>query len=59
MWLDPITEGSILLTVKLIALKRVNTEPILAVKITEWIKFIDYFGLIIEADPSRVVKKKI
>ena len=36
--IDPITAGSILLTVKLVvsvALKRVNSEPILTVKITE------------------------
>ena len=31
---DPINEGSILLTVNLVALKRVNYEPILIVKIT-------------------------
>ena len=42
--LDTITEGSILLNVKIVALKRENYEPILTVKITEWIKFIDYFG---------------
>ena len=55
----PITAGSILLTVKLVALKRENSEPILTVKRTEWRKFIDYFGQIIKDDPSRVDKKKI
>ena len=33
--IDPITVGSILLTVKLVALKRENYEPILIVKRTE------------------------
>ena len=54
----PITPGYILLTVKVFALKRINHEPILTVKITEWRKCVDYFGLSIEADPFRVVKKK-
>ena len=57
--LDPIAAGSILLTSKLVALKRENSEPILTVKITEWRKFIDYFGRIIETDPSRLGKKNI
>ena len=57
--LDPITAGSILLTDNLVAPKRGNSEPILTLKITEWSKFIDYFGLSIEADPSRVEKKNI
>ena len=57
--IDPITVGSILLTVKLVALKRGNYEPILTVKITEWRRFIDYFGRSIEANPSRVGKKNI
>ena len=55
--IDTITPGSVLLTNKIFALKRENHEPILIVKIDEWSKFIDYFGLIIEADPSRVDKK--
>ena len=59
LWLDPIISGSILLTVKLVAPKRENSEPIFIVKITEWCKFIDYFGLSIEADPSKSGKKKI
>ena len=42
--LDPITTGSILLTVKLVAQKKGNSEPILAVKRTERRKFIDDFG---------------
>ena len=55
----PITAGYILLTIKLVALKRENYEPILRLKINEWRKFIDYFALIIESDPSRVGEKKI
>ena len=43
--LDRITAGYILLTADLVALKRENSEPILTVKIIEWRKFIDYFGL--------------
>ena len=54
--LYPITSGSILLTNNLVALKRENPEPILTVKIIEWRKFIDYFGLNIEANPSRLGK---
>ena len=42
--LDPITAGSILPTVKLVSLKRENSDPILTSKRTEWRKFIDYFG---------------
>ena len=57
--LDPITAGSILLTDNLVALKRETTEPILTVKITEWRKFIDYSGLSIEDDPSKVGKKNV
>ena len=57
--LDTITAGSILLTANLVALKRGNSEPILIVKRTEWRKFIDCFGLIIEAKPSKVGKKKV
>ena len=57
--LDTITAGSILLTANIIALKRGNYEPILIVKITECRKFIEYFGLSIEADPSRVGKKNV
>ena len=47
----------VLITAKLVALKRENTEPILTLKGTEWRKFIDDFGLSIEADPSRVVNQ--
>ena len=57
--LDPITAGYFLLINNLIAIKRGNHEPILTVKRTEWRKFIDYFGLRIEADPSRVGKKNV
>ena len=56
--LDPITAGSILLTAKMFALKRGNSDPILTAKRTEWSKFIDYFGRSFEDDPSRVGKKK-
>ena len=56
--LDPITTGYTLLTDNLVALKKENSEPILIVKITEWRKFIDYFGLSIEANPSMVGKKE-
>ena len=57
--LDPITEGYILLAVKLFSLRRINYKPILIVKRNEWSKSIDYIGLSIEVDPSRVVKKNI
>ena len=59
LWVDPINAWSILLTTKLVALKRENYEPILALKITEWRKLVDYFGYSIEADLSRVIKKNI
>ena len=54
--LDTINTGYILLTAKLVALKREIYAPILILKITEWRKFIDYFGLSIEDDPSRMSK---
>ena len=57
--LDPITAGSILITVKNFASKRENYETILKAKGTECRKFIHYFGQSIEADPSQVRKKKI
>ena len=57
--IDAIDVGSILLTAKIVVLKRENTEPILAVKRTKWRKFIDDLGQIIEANPSRVGKKHI
>ena len=57
--LDPINSGSILLTDNLVALKSENSEPILTDKRTEWSKFLDYFGLSIEADPSRVGKNNV
>ena len=55
----PITAGSIFCTHNLVALKREPYEPFLIVKRTEWRKLIGYFGLIIEANPSRVGKKNI
>ena len=57
--LDHITAGCDLLTFNLVSLKYGNSEPILTVKIFEWRKFIDYFGLSIEAYPFRVGKKNI
>ena len=57
--LDNFTPGSILLTTNLVALKRENYEPISIVKRTEWRKCIDYFGLSIDSNPSRVVKKNV
>ena len=57
--LDTIYAGYVLLTDKLISLKMENPDPILTVKRTEWRKFIDYFGLSINADPSRVGKKNV
>ena len=38
---DTITAGYILLAVKIVALKKVNSEPILTVKITEWRKLLN------------------
>ena len=55
----PIAAGSILLTADLVSLKRGNYEPILIAKRTEWSKFIEYFGLSIEADPSKEGKKNV
>ena len=57
--LDTINSESILLTAKLVALKRENREPMLKVEITEWRKFVDSFYLSIEDDPSRVGKNEI
>ena len=55
----PITPGHVLINSNLVALKRENNDPILTVKRTEWITFIDYFGLSIEFDLSRVVKTDV
>ena len=57
--LDHNSAGSILITVNLVALKRGNSGPILIVKITEWVKFIDSFGLNIETDLSKAVKLNV
>ena len=57
--LNPITAGYILLTVKLVVLIGENSEPVLTVKRTECRKVIDYFGLSIEIDLSKVGKKNI
>ena len=56
---DSITVGYVLLDNNLVVLKRENIEPILTVKIIQWTKFIDYFGLSIEDDPSRLGKKNV
>ena len=57
--LGTINAGYILLTDKLVALKWENDEPILTVKRNVLSKFIEYFGLSIEAETSRVDKKNI
>ena len=57
--IHPITAGSILHTVKRVALKKENSEPSVTFKRTEWSKFIDYFGIIIEANQSRMGKNNI
>ena len=57
--LDLVTIGSVLLTDKKIPLKREKPELILTVKRTEWSKLTDYFGLLIEANPSTLGKKNI
>ena len=54
-----ITAGTALLAADLVALKSKNKEPILAVKITEWRKLIDYLCLSIEDDQYRVVQNNI
>ena len=53
------TAGYALLTANLVALKREHSDPILTFFKTEWRKFIGYFGLSIEADPSMLVKKNL
>ena len=55
----PNNEGYFLTNANLINLKRENIDPILIVKRNECRKLIDYFGLSIEANPSRVGKKNI
>ena len=57
--LNHITAGSILLTTNLVALKGGNFEPISIVTRTEWMKFIDYFGLSIETDLAKVGKLNV
>ena len=59
MRIDHISARSVLITDNLVSLKSKNTDPILTVTIIEWIKFNDYIGLSIEADPLRVVKKNL
>ena len=43
-----------MIKVQLILLKRNNDEPILTAKSIQWMKFIDYIGPSIKADPSRI-----
>ena len=57
--IEPIAAGFILLNVKKIALKREIAETIVTHKTIVWNKFIDYFGLSIEANPSRVGKNNV
>ena len=57
--IDAISAGHVILTSDLVALKRKNTDIILTMKRIEWRKLIDYFGLSIEAKPSRVGKKNV
>ena len=57
--IDPIVSESVLFTDKLVSLKMENTEPVLTLKRTEWKKSINYFGLSIEANPSRVGKNNV
>ena len=59
LWFDTITAEYFLLTSNIIFLKKGNPEPILTVKIIEWRKFIEYSGLIIWSDSSRVVKNNV
>ena len=54
LWIDPISEGAVMITVKIIYLKMENPRPILTVKIIEWGQLLDDFGINIEAGPSRV-----
>ena len=49
-----ITAGSVLLTDNPVSLKWENPEPISTVKIIEWRKLVDYIGISIEADQSRM-----
>ena len=57
--IEPIVARFILLNVKKIALKREIAETIVTHKTIVWNKFIDYFGLSIEANPSRVGKNNV
>ena len=59
LWFDNITAWSFLLTYNIVFLRRGNSDPILTVKIIEWRKFIEYFGLSIEVNPSRVSTKNV
>ena len=57
--LDTITLLYVLITDNIVAPERENPEPNLTVNRTEWRKFIDCFGLSVEADPSRVGKNNV
>ena len=57
--LDPINPGYFSLTTNLVTLKGENPEPVLTVKRIELRKFVDYFGLSIESNPSRVGNKNV
>ena len=45
LWIDPISEGAVMITVKIIYLKMENPRPILTVKIIEWGQLLDDFGI--------------
>ena len=57
--LYPITSGGVVLASKLILTKRENHYTILTMKRMEQRQFIDAFGLNIEDNQSRVIKRKV
>ena len=57
--LDYITAGFIFLVANIVALKRGNSRPILIVKRTDWMIFVDYFDISIETDLSKVGKLNV
>ena len=59
LWFARNTAVSILLTSKIVALRRENSDPILTVKRTEWRKSLEYFGQRIKSNLFMVGKKKI
>ena len=59
LWFDPIDEGYFLLTSNIVFLIRENTDPILTLKIIELRKLVDFFGISIESDPTRLGKNNL